>query len=54
MLRLEVGVGSPADFGGDKRVPEILTKKRGLSLEMIRRLHRKLKVLLESLIGTAA
>lgn len=36
------------------RVSEILTKKRSLSLEMIRRLHRKLHIPLESLIGTAA
>ena len=36
------------------RVSEILTKKRNLSLEMIRRLHRKLHIPLGSLIGTAA
>jgi HTH-type transcriptional regulator/antitoxin HigA len=41
-------------LGGRGRVSEILTKKRGLSLEMIRRLHQKLRVPLESLIGTAA
>lgn len=41
-------------LGGRGRVSEILTKKRSLSLEMIRRLHRKLRIPLESLIGTAA
>ena len=43
-----------AMLGGRGRVSEILTKKRGLSLEMIRRLHRKLNIPLESLVGTAA
>ena len=43
-----------AVLGGRGRVSEILTKKRSLSLEMIRRLHRKLRIPLESLIGTAA
>lgn len=43
-----------AMLGGRGRVSEILTKKRGLSLEMIRRLHRKLRIPLESLVGTAA
>jgi HTH-type transcriptional regulator/antitoxin HigA len=43
-----------AVLGGRGRVSEILTKKRALSLEMIRRLHRKLHIPLESLIGTAA
>ncbi|NJL18123.1 MAG: DNA-binding protein [Nitrospira sp.] len=41
-------------LGGRGRVSEILTKKRNLSIEMIRRLHRKLHIPLESLIGTAA
>ncbi|MGA6828126.1 helix-turn-helix domain-containing protein [Nitrospira sp. NS4] len=41
-------------LGGRGRVSEILTKKRGLSLEMIRRLHRELRIPLESLVGTAA
>lgn len=41
-------------LGGRGRVSEILTKKRGLSLEMIRRLHRTLRIPLESLVGTAA
>ena len=41
-------------LGGRGRVSEILTKKRKLSLEMIRRLHRTLHIPLESLIGTAA
>lgn len=43
-----------AMLGGRGRVSEILTRKRGLSLEMIRRLHRKLHIPLESLIGAAA
>lgn len=43
-----------AMLGGRGRVSEILTKKRGLSLEMIRRLHRALRIRLESLVGTAA
>lgn len=43
-----------AMLGGRGRVSEILTRKRGLSLEMIRRLHRKLQIPLESLVGTAA
>ncbi len=43
-----------AMFGGRGRVSEILNGKRSLSLEMIRRLHRKLHIPLESLIGTAA
>jgi HTH-type transcriptional regulator/antitoxin HigA len=43
-----------AVLGGRGRVSEILTKKRSLSIEMIRRLHRKLRIPLESLIGTAA
>ncbi len=43
-----------AMLGGRGRVSEILSGKRGLSLEMIRRLHRRLRIPLESLIGTAA
>ena len=42
-----------AMLGGRGRVSEILSKKRSLSLEMIRRLHRKLRIPLESLIGSA-
>jgi HTH-type transcriptional regulator/antitoxin HigA len=41
-------------LGGRGRVSEILTGKRHLSLEMIRRLHRTLRIPLESLVGTAA
>lgn len=41
-------------LGGRGRVSEILTKKRTLSLDMIRRLHHTLRIPLESLIGTAA
>lgn len=43
-----------AIMGGRGRVSEILTGKRSLSLEMIRRLHRELHIPLESLVGTAA
>jgi HTH-type transcriptional regulator/antitoxin HigA len=43
-----------AVLGGRGRVSEILTKKRSLSLERIRRLHRKLHIPLEGLIDTAA
>ena len=43
-----------AMLGGRGRVSEILTKKRSLSLQMIRRLHRTLRIPLESLMGTAA
>jgi len=41
-------------LGGRGRVSAILTKERSLSLKMIHRLHRKLKIPLESLVGTAA
>jgi HTH-type transcriptional regulator / antitoxin HigA len=41
-------------LGGRGRVSEIITRKRSLSLEMIRRLHGKLRIPLESLIGTVA
>lgn len=41
-------------LGGRGRVSEVLKRKRQLSLEMIRRLHLKLHIPLESLIGTAA
>jgi HTH-type transcriptional regulator/antitoxin HigA len=40
--------------GWRRLVSEILTKKRTLSLEMIRWLYRTLHIPLESLIGTAA
>lgn len=43
-----------AVLGGRGRVSEILTRKRSLSLEMIRRLHRTLHIPLESLVGRAA
>ena len=43
-----------AVIGGRGRISEILSRKRPLSLEMIRRLHRILNIPLESLIGTAA
>ncbi len=38
-------------LGRRGRVSEILTRKRNLSLDMIGRLHRKLHIPLESLIG---
>ena len=41
-------------LGGRERVSEILTRERGLSLEMISRLHKQLHIPLESLIGTTA
>ena len=41
-------------LGGRGRVSEILSGKRRLSLGMIRRLHKRLGIPLESLIGTAA
>jgi len=41
-------------LGGRGRVSEILAGKRRLSLAMIRRLHHRLGIPLESLIGTAA
>jgi HTH-type transcriptional regulator/antitoxin HigA len=43
-----------AMLGGRGRVSEIFTRKRRLSLEMIRQLHRRLHIPLESLIGAAA
>ena len=38
-------------IGGRNRVYEVLNRKRSLSLEMIRRLHRELGIPAESLIG---
>ena len=43
-----------AVIGGRGRVSEVLSKKRRLTLPMIRRLHRALRTPLESLVGTAA
>lgn len=43
-----------AIIGGRGRVSEILSGERRLSLPMIRRLHKILRIPLESLIGTAA
>ncbi len=37
--------------GGRNRVSEILSKKRGLSLDMIRNLHRKLRIPAEALLA---
>ena len=41
-------------LGSRHRVSEVLGGQRGLSLEMIRRLHVGLKIPLENLIGRAA
>ena len=41
-------------LGSRHRVSEVLNRRRGLSLEMIRRLHRGLKIPLENLIGDQA
>ncbi len=39
-------------LGGSKsRVSELLNRKRGLTLEMIRKLHDRLKIPFENLIG---
>ena len=38
-------------IGSRSRVSEVLNRRRGLSLNMIRRLHSKLHIPLESLIG---
>ncbi len=37
--------------GGRSRASEIMRRKRGLSLEMIRNLHRKLRIPAESLLA---
>ena len=41
-------------IGSRHRVSEVLNRQRGLSLDMIRRLHRGLQIPLEILIGRAA
>ena len=41
-------------LGSRHRVSEVLNRRRGLSLEMIRRLHEALQIPLENLIGRAA
>ena len=41
-------------LGSRQRVSEVLNRKRGLSLDMIRRLHEGLGIPLENLIGRAA
>ena len=41
-------------LGSRHRVCEVLNRKRSLSLEMIRRLHRGLGIPLEALIGNVA
>ena len=38
-------------IGGSGRVSEVLSRKRGLSLNMIRGLHTELRIPLENLIG---
>lgn len=41
-------------MGSRHRVSEVLNRKRGLSLDMIRRIHRGLGIPLEVLVGEAA
>ena len=41
-------------IGNRNRVSEVLNRRRGLSLEMIRRLHEGLQIPLENLVGRAA
>ncbi len=41
-----------SSIGQPNRVYEVLNRKRGLTLEMIRNLHRNLGIPAESLIGT--
>ena len=41
-------------LGSRHRVSEILNRRRGLSVEMIRRLHEGLQIPLENLVGRAA
>jgi len=43
-----------AYLGSRHRVSEVLNRQRGLSIEMIRRLHDGLKIPLEVLVGRAA
>ena len=43
-----------AFIGSRHRVSEVLNRKRGLSLEMIRKLHAGLGIPLEVLVGEAA
>lgn len=38
-------------IGSRARVSEVLNKRRGLSLKMIRRLHEELNIPLEALVG---
>ena len=57
-FRMEQGGLSVADLvpsiGQPNRVYEVLNRKRGLTLGMIRRLHRNLGIPAESLIGVDA
>lgn len=41
-------------LGSRHRVSDVLNRRRGLSLAMIRRLHRGLKIPLENLVGERA
>jgi HTH-type transcriptional regulator/antitoxin HigA len=41
-------------IGSRHRVSEVLNRKRGLSLDMLQRLHRGLNIPLEVLVGNAA
>lgn len=55
-FRMEQGELEPKDLvasiGKPNRVYEVLSGKRGLSIEMIRKLHKNLGIPAESLIGT--
>jgi len=58
LFRMEQGGLSRKDLepflGNRARVSEVLNRRRGLSLEMIRKLHDGLGIPLESLVGRAA
>ena len=41
-------------IGSRARVSEVLNRRRGLSLNMIRALHKELKIPLEVLVGSSA
>ena len=40
-------------LGGKSRVSEVLNRKRGLSITQIKRLHERLQIPLENLLGVA-
>jgi HTH-type transcriptional regulator/antitoxin HigA len=55
-FRMEQQGLTPKDLvpsiGKSNRVYEVLNRKRGLTMEMVRKLHKNLDIPLESLIGT--